>query len=61
MPDFRLQDPDVSSIAFQQLQQVKGYYQFAGVLALDRYKFGPNPIPQDTVVGVRAMEWKAKT
>ena len=55
VPDFRLQDPDVSSTAFQQLQQVKGYYQFAGVLAIDRYRFGPNPVPQDTVVGVRDM------
>ena len=55
VPDFRLQDPDVSSTAFQQLQQVKGYYQFAGVLAMDRYIFGPNPVPQDTVVGVRDM------
>jgi uncharacterized membrane protein (UPF0182 family) len=55
VPDFRLQDPDVSSTAFQQLQQVKGYYQFSGVLAMDRYKFGPNPVAQDTVVGVRDM------
>ncbi len=56
VPDFRLQDPDISSTAFQQLQQVKGYYHFAGVLAMDRYKFGPNPAPQDTVVGVRDMD-----
>jgi len=55
VPDFRLQDPDVSSTAFQQLQQVKGYYQFAGVLAMDRYKYGSAPAPQDTVVGVRDM------
>ena len=55
VPDFRLQDPDVSSTAFQQLQQVKGYYQFAGVLAMDRYTYGSNPLPQDTVVGVRDM------
>lgn len=55
VPDFRLQDPDVSSTAFQQLQQVKGYYQFAGVLAMDRYVIGSNPVPQDTVVGVRDM------
>ena len=55
VPDFRLQDPDVSSAAFQQLQQVKGYYQFAGVLAMDRYVIGANPVPQDTVVGVRDM------
>jgi len=55
VPDFRLQDPDVSSTAFQQLQQVKGYYQFAGVLAMDRYIYGSNPNPQDTVIGVRDM------
>src|SRR6266852_6068004 len=55
VPDFRLQDPDVSSIAFQQLQQVKGYYQFSGVLAMDRYVYGSGQTPQDTVVGVRDM------
>ena len=55
VPDFRLQDPAVSSTAFQQLQQVKGYYQFAGVLAMDRYIYGSNLVPQDTVVGVRDM------
>ena len=55
VPDFRLQDPDVLSTSFQQLQQVKGYYQFAGVLAMDRYAIGSNPVPQDTVVGIRDM------
>jgi len=55
VPDFRLLDPDVTSTAFQQLQQVKGYYQFAGLLAMDRYRFGSNPSPQDTVIGVRDM------
>jgi len=55
LPSLRLVDQDVISTAFQQLQQVKGYYQFAGVLAMDRYKFGSNPDPQDTVVGVRDM------
>ncbi len=55
VPDFRLQDPDISSTAFQQLQQVKGYYQFAGVLAMDRYVIGSNPSLQDTVIGVRDM------
>jgi uncharacterized protein len=55
VPDFRLVDPDVTSTAFQQLQQVKGYYQFAGVLAVDRYKTGSNPVPQDVVIGVRDM------
>jgi uncharacterized protein len=55
VPDFRLLDPDITSTAFQQLQQVKGYYQFAGLLAMDRYRFGSNPSPQDTVIGVRDM------
>jgi uncharacterized protein len=55
LPDLRLIDPDVSSRSFQQLQQVKSYYQFAGVLAMDRYMIGSNPVPQDMVVGVRDM------
>jgi uncharacterized membrane protein (UPF0182 family) len=55
VPDFRLLDPDVTSAAFQQLQQVKGYYQFAGVLAMDRYVMHPSPVAQDVVVGVRDM------
>jgi uncharacterized membrane protein (UPF0182 family) len=55
VPDFRLLDPDVASASFQQLQQVKGYYQFAGVLAMDRYVYGSNLSPQDTVIGVRDM------
>jgi hypothetical protein len=45
----------VLSISFQQLQQVKSYYQFSGVLAMDRYVIGANPQPQDTIVGVRDM------
>ena len=53
--DFRLLDPAVGSAAFEQLQQVKGYYQFAGVLAMDRYVIGTNPSPQDVVIGVRDM------
>ena len=55
LPSLRLVDQDVVSTAFQQLQQVKGYYQFAGVLAMDRYQIGSNPAAQDTVVGVRDM------
>ena len=53
LPSLRLVDQDVISTAFQQLQQVKGYYQFGGVLAMDRYQIGSNPVAQDTVVGVR--------
>ena len=55
LPSLRLLDPRVVSTAFQQLQQVKGYYNFAGVLAMDRYQVGTNPQPQDTVIGVRDM------
>ncbi len=56
LPDLRLIDPDVVSDSFQQLQQIKSYYQFSGVLAMDRYVIGSNPQPQDMVVGVRDMQ-----
>jgi uncharacterized membrane protein (UPF0182 family) len=55
LPDLRLVDPDVISSAFQQLQQVKSYYEFEDVLSMDRYVVGSNPVPQDMVVGVRDM------
>jgi uncharacterized membrane protein (UPF0182 family) len=55
LPDLRLLDPGVVSAAFQQLQQVKSYYQFNGVLGMDRYVVGSNPVPQDMVVSVRDM------
>ncbi len=52
----RLLDPDVVSPTFQQLQQVKSYYQFPSNLAMDRYPLpGAGPLPQDTVVAVRGM------
>ena len=52
----RLLDPDVVSPAFQQLQQVKSYYQFPGTLAMDRYPVpGGGSLPQDTVIAVRGM------
>jgi len=52
----RLLDPDVVSPAFQQLQQVKSYYQFPSQLAMDRYVLpGDGSQPQDTVVAVRGM------
>jgi uncharacterized membrane protein (UPF0182 family) len=52
----RLLDPDVVSQTFQQLQQIKSYYQFPGNLAMDRYRLpGDGPLPQDTVVAVRGM------
>jgi uncharacterized protein len=52
----RLLDPDVVSQTFQQLQQIKSYYQFPSNLAMDRYLLpGDGPLPQDTVVAVRGM------
>jgi len=55
LPDLRLLDPGALSATFRQLQQVKGYYQFAGVLSMDRDTIGSNPLPQDMVVSVRDM------
>ena len=55
LPDVRQLDPGVVSAAFQQLQQVKGYYKFAGVLSVDRYKVPGSSVPEDMVVGVRDM------
>ena len=55
LPDVRELDPGVVSAAFQQLQQVKGYYTFPGVLSVDRYQVPGSSVPQDMVVGVRDM------
>jgi hypothetical protein len=51
----RLLDPDVVSTTFQQLQQVKSYYQFPKSLSMDRYRLPGASQPQDTVVAVRDM------
>ncbi|MFJ9642662.1 UPF0182 family membrane protein [Streptomyces sp. NPDC004244] len=45
----RILDPNIVSPAFQQLQQVKGYYAFPSTLAVDRYS------AQDTVIGLREL------
>jgi uncharacterized protein len=55
LPDVRQLDPGVVSAAFQQLQQVKGYYKFAGVLSVDRYPVSGSSVPEDMIVGVRDM------
>jgi uncharacterized protein len=55
VPDLRLSDPGVISPAFQQLQQVKSYYQFTPVLDIDRYPSPSGVAPLDTVIGVREM------
>ncbi len=51
----RLMDPAVVSQTFQQLQQVKGFYQFPSALAVDRYVLPGSHGPQDVVVAVRGM------
>ena len=51
----RLLDPDVVSPTFQQLQQVKSYYQFPSQLAMDRYPMAGSTLPRDTVIAVRGM------
>jgi uncharacterized membrane protein (UPF0182 family) len=56
LPGFRLMDPAVVSRTFQQLQQVKGFYQFPDTLAVDRYVLpGEGPVPQDLAVAVRGL------
>jgi uncharacterized protein len=52
----RLLDPDVVAPTFQQLQQIKSYYQFPDTLSMDRYRLpGRGPLPQDTVIAARGM------
>ncbi|WP_343954565.1 UPF0182 family protein [Nonomuraea longicatena] len=52
IPGLRLLDPTILSPTFQQLQQIKGYYQFAEQLDIDRYKAADGKL-RDTVVSVR--------
>ncbi|MFE1784899.1 UPF0182 family protein [Streptomyces sp. NPDC059506] len=49
----RLLDPNVVSPTFQQLQQVRGYYQFPATLDVDRYAIDGKD--QDTVIGLREL------
>jgi uncharacterized membrane protein (UPF0182 family) len=55
LPDLRLSDPGVISPSFQQLQQVKSYYQFSPALGIDRYPSPSGTVPLDTIIGVREM------
>ncbi|WP_157249610.1 UPF0182 family protein [Nonomuraea typhae] len=52
IPGLRLLDPTILSPTYQQLQQIKGYYQFPEQLDIDRYKMPDGKI-RDTVVSVR--------
>ncbi|WP_375425298.1 UPF0182 family protein [uncultured Friedmanniella sp.] len=53
LPGIRLIDPSVVGPAFEQLQQVRGYYSFPDTLDVDRYTI--NGAETDAVVGVREM------
>ncbi|MFF9895288.1 UPF0182 family protein [Streptomyces longispororuber] len=46
---YRLNDPNIVSPTFQQLEQKREYYQFPMTLDVDRYK------GQDTVIGLREL------
>lgn len=51
----RLLDPTLISDAFEQLQQVRGYYSVPQTLDVDRYKLPGNALPQDTIVAAREL------
>lgn len=57
LPAIRLIDPAVVPAAFEQLQQVRGYYAFPETLDVDRYVIDGKPT--DSVVAVRELDLDA--
>ncbi|MGW8435588.1 UPF0182 family membrane protein [Nocardiopsis sp. NPDC055551] len=55
IPSVRLADPAVVSQTFQQMQQVRGFYQFPDVLEVDRYPDSEGNLI-DTIVAVRELD-----
>ncbi len=55
IPSVRLVDPAVVSQTFQQLQQVRGFYQFPQVLEVDRYTTSDGETV-DTIVAARELD-----
>ncbi|MET8144616.1 UPF0182 family protein [Sphaerisporangium sp. NPDC005288] len=53
IPGVRLLDPTVLPATYEQLQQIKGYYQFPESLDVDRYTI--DGVSRDTVVAVREI------
>ncbi|PJJ56629.1 hypothetical protein CLV56_0840 [Mumia flava] len=51
----RLLDPTLVSPAFEQLQQVRGYYTVPGTLDVDRYQLEGQENPQDIVIAAREL------
>ncbi len=54
VPGIRIIDPNIVSPTFKQLEASKGYYKFADVLDVDRYKL--NGETQDTVIAARELD-----
>lgn len=52
----RLLDPTLISPAFQQLQQVRGYYTVQSTLDVDRYQLGDDEQPQDVIIAAREVD-----
>jgi uncharacterized protein len=57
LPGIRQMDPAVVSESFQQLQQVKGFYQFPSILSVDRYPVtgATTADPRDVVIAARGL------
>ncbi|WP_106583288.1 UPF0182 family membrane protein [Murinocardiopsis flavida] len=55
IPSVRLVDPAVVSQTFQQMQQVRGFYQFPEVLDVDRYKTADGG-SVDTIIAAREVD-----
>ncbi len=51
----RLLDPTLISDAFEQLQQVRGYYTVPKTLDVDRYRLGDEEQPQDVIIAAREL------
>ncbi len=51
----RLLDPTLIAPAFEQLQQVRGYYTVPQTLDVDRYKLGDDGQPQDILIAAREL------
>lgn len=51
----RLLDPTLIAPAFEQLQQVRGYYTMPATLDVDRYQLAKGKPPQDIIIAAREL------
>ena len=56
LPGVRLIDPRLVAPAFEQLQQVRGFYKMPDVLDVDRYTLPGQKQPQDVVIAARELD-----